>query len=190
MTLKTAPKPSEVPFTQDDCDHVTHMLEGQLLAIRKLEALGRVAARISHEINTPIQFISDNTRFIHEGFKELLALIPVVERMTSLSSPAELDAELLQETRTHLSKIDLEFLREEVPKAIEQTLDGIARVGQIMRAMKEFSHPNSDAKQWANLNQLIENTVNVSTNEWEVRRKSRDAPRSRTPPRPVSTYRA
>jgi signal transduction histidine kinase len=58
-------------------------------------------------------------------------------------------------------------LKEEVPRAIEQTLDGVNRVAKIVRAMKEFSHPSSEGKVAADVNRLIDNTITVANNEWK-----------------------
>jgi signal transduction histidine kinase len=55
----------------------------------------------------------------------------------------------------------------EVPKAIDQTLEGVERVARIVRAMKEFSHPGSAEKTAINLNQAIESTITVARNEWK-----------------------
>lgn len=62
---------------------------------------------------------------------------------------------------------DLEFIREEVPRAIEQSLDGSRRVAKIVRAMKEFSHPDSAEKTATDLNRAIESTITVARNEWK-----------------------
>jgi signal transduction histidine kinase len=64
-------------------------------------------------------------------------------------------------------KVDLAYLTEEVPRAINQTLEGVDRVTKIVRAMKEFSHPGVKEKTLADLNKAIENTVTVSRNEWK-----------------------
>ncbi len=62
---------------------------------------------------------------------------------------------------------DFNYLQEEIPKAIKQTLEGVERVAKIVRAMKEFSHPGPKEKTPTNLNRAIENTVTVARNEWK-----------------------
>ncbi|MBP1628851.1 MAG: hypothetical protein H6Q00_3326 [Holophagaceae bacterium] len=123
-------------------------LEIQLRQAHKLEAIGQLAAGIAHEINTPTQFIGDNTIFLRDAFKDIL---PFLEPQGLATLPA----------------LDLRYLIEEVPKAIDQTLDGVARVTRIVRAMKEFSHPGSESKVPVDLNQCIESTLIVSHNEWK-----------------------
>jgi signal transduction histidine kinase len=62
---------------------------------------------------------------------------------------------------------DLDFLVNEIPAAIQQSLDGIGRVTKIVQAMKEFSHPGSDDKKMININKAIETTLDVSRNVWK-----------------------
>ncbi len=62
---------------------------------------------------------------------------------------------------------DLEFIVAEVPRAIDQSLDGARRVAKIVRAMKEFSHPDSAEKTATDLNKAIESTITVARNEWK-----------------------
>ena len=61
---------------------------------------------------------------------------------------------------------DLDFIVTEVPRAIDQGLDGARRVAKIVRAMKDFSHPGS-VRQAATLNRAIESTITVARNEWK-----------------------
>ncbi|MCG8019078.1 MAG: ATP-binding protein, partial [Candidatus Thiodiazotropha weberae] len=64
-------------------------------------------------------------------------------------------------------EVDLEYLQEEIPKSIQQTLDGVDRVATIVRAMKEFSHPGSEEKTLTDINKAIESTVTVARNAWK-----------------------
>jgi PAS domain S-box-containing protein len=123
-------------------------LEAQLLQAQKLESIGQLAAGIAHEINTPSQYVSDNLSFLDESFREV---VPLLEK---------LDAEAVGAT-------DLPFLQDEIPRALASARDGIARVTQIVSAMKEFSHPGSARKEPVDLNRAIQSTVIVASNEWK-----------------------
>jgi PAS domain S-box-containing protein len=142
-------------------------MEVQLRHAQKLESIGSLAAGIAHEINTPIQYIGDNTSFLGGALPELLACLDAQRRLlldqqARQGLPAEAAGILNQ-----LQELDLDYLTEEIPKAIRQTLDGVARVAAIVSAMKDFSHPGGEGKTLANLNKAIESTLTVSRNEWK-----------------------
>jgi nitrogen fixation/metabolism regulation signal transduction histidine kinase len=80
-----------------------------------------------------------------------------------------LQSALLQSERLRelYQSSDLELLREEIPRAIDQTLEGAENVARIVRAMKVFSHPGSKELQQIDLNSALESTITVSRNEWK-----------------------
>jgi signal transduction histidine kinase len=78
-----------------------------------------------------------------------------------------INAEQVRAINTTIRHIDLDFLQTEIPLAIEQSLDGIARVSEITRAMKDFSHPGVVEKVALDINKAVENTITVARNEWK-----------------------
>lgn len=141
-------------------------MESELRQAQKLEGIGQLAAGIAHEINTPIQFVTDNFTFLRESWE---AILPLIDRYRTAMSDTV--AKTAPEAAAELTKAeeacDLGFIVKEVPRAIDQGLDGARRVASIVRAMKEFSHPDSADKANANLNRGILSTITVARNEWK-----------------------
>jgi signal transduction histidine kinase len=127
-----------------------HAAELELETAQKLEALGRLAAGIAHEINTPIQYISDSVYFLGCSFDDLLTVVPSRESSPGVGSP-----------------VDLDFLRDEIPRAIGRIKEGTQRVAIIARAMKEFAHPDANEKVPSDLNRAIETTLLIARSEYK-----------------------
>ena len=119
-------------------------LERELRQSQKLEAVGQLAAGVAHEINTPIQFVSDSLYFLRDAFADLIR-----------AAQGECSAE----------EADLPYLVDEVPQAVARCEEGVGRVAEIVRALKELSHPDSREKASSDLNRACRNASIVTKNE-------------------------
>ncbi|HYE07982.1 MAG TPA: ATP-binding protein [Planctomycetota bacterium] len=126
------------------------LMEAQLAHGQKMESVGHLAAGVAHEINTPIQYVGDNLQFLQKSFAEIDGML------RAAPSPA-----------TPITAERLAYLLLEIPTAIGQSLEGVDHIAAIVRAMKDFSHPDSDAKQHTDLNRAIATTLAVSRNEYK-----------------------
>lgn len=115
--------------------------EQNLRQAQKLEAVGRLAAGLAHEMNSPLQFLDNNVRFLESSFS------------TAAEQSESPDAD------------EMEFLREEVPKSVREALDGLRRVGDIVRVMKLIGDPPSKDKVSVDVNELVTNVVTITRHQ-------------------------
>lgn len=142
-------------------------LEDQLVQAQKLESIGQLAAGVAHEINTPMQYVADNIRFLNESFDGLLRVVAAYADAADQTDDQTDIQTRLQNAAAVAEAADLTFLRAEIPSALSQSIEGINRIADIVRAMKGFSHPGTVAKEPAHLNEAIESTVIVSRHRWK-----------------------
>ncbi len=143
-------------------------LEAELQQAQKLESVGRLASGIAHEINTPVQFVTDSVVFVREAFDELA---PLRRRFReALHRAAEHDplaAEAWRELEAVEEELDVDYLQEQVPRALERSLEGLERVAVIVRSMKEFAHPDQKEMVEADINHALSTTLTIARNEYK-----------------------
>jgi signal transduction histidine kinase len=137
-------------------------LESQLVQSEKLASLGQLAAGVAHEINNPIGFISSNLGALDGYFKQLQEMLDAYREAEN----AIRSSEVIDRLGQLRERVELDFLREDIPLLIKESKEGIGRVGRIVKDLKDFSRVDSNQEwQWTNLQQGIESTLNIVANE-------------------------
>jgi signal transduction histidine kinase len=138
-------------------------MEVELRQAQKLEAIGRLAAGIAHEINTPIQFIRDSCQFLSEGVNQLNDGVNdyrqiVRELADGGLAPADALAGSVRIDEEH----DLSYLRDNLSGSAVLALDGLQRIADIVAATKDFAYPHQKEKVVTDINKAIESTLIIS----------------------------
>jgi signal transduction histidine kinase len=145
----------------------THAVERELAQAQKLEAVGRLASGVAHEINTPVQFVSDSIHFVRDAVGDFVELTEKYRGLRAAALEGKFIAEALRVVEEAETAADLPYLIEQVPKALARALEGLDRVATIVRSMKEFAHPDQKEMAAADLNQAIESTLVIARNEYK-----------------------
>jgi PAS domain S-box-containing protein len=150
---------------QDITEQQQHQTQQALS--QKLESIGQLAAGIAHEINTPMQYVGDNIYFMEDALSDLIPLVVEYRKLVNECELVGNKIELVREIHHREQQIDLDYLQEELPRALEQSREGIDRVRKLVLTMKDFAHPSSGIKAFADLNKGVQSTIQISINEWK-----------------------
>ncbi len=142
-------------------------MEIELRQAQKLESVGRLASGVAHEINTPVQFVSDSCSFLQNATHDLMSVIVSNRAMRERVASGLSLVDALESIRQTEEAADVDYLLEQIPLAIERSLQGLDRVATIVKSMKEFAHPDQSSAALADINRAITSTITVARNEYK-----------------------
>jgi PAS domain S-box-containing protein len=140
-------------------------LEDELRQAQKLESIGRLASGIAHEINTPVQFVSDSLAFIAVASRDLMALVEK-NRLFDGMTPQAL-ADFRRQTLELEETLDYPYLVENLPPALGRMTEGLQRIASIVLSMKQFAHPDQKQRTMVDLNAAVQSTITIARGEYK-----------------------
>ncbi len=164
-TLAAAAPPAPAPAPGADTSDLSRRLSAaqrQLVQSERLASIGQLAAGVAHEINNPVGYVFSNIgtleRYLTDLFRMLSAYEAAESQLAGLPVAAGLAA--LRE------EIELEYLKEDIPNLMTETLEGVRRVRKIVQDLKDFSRVDARPDwEWADLHRGLDSTLNIVNNE-------------------------
>jgi signal transduction histidine kinase len=134
----------------------------QLMQQEKMASIGQLAAGVAHEINNPVGYVNSNINAMDGYIKDLYALFDVYAK---IEKRLPKDHALVQELMNVKQTIDFDFIRDDVRDLIIESKEGVSRVRQIVKDLKDFSHVDEAEWQLTDIVKGIDSTLNIVHNE-------------------------
>ncbi|QEG20796.1 hybrid sensor histidine kinase/response regulator [Mariniblastus fucicola] len=142
-------------------------LKSQLDQSQRLESVGQLAAGVAHEINTPMQYIGDNVRYVAKSIERMQTLLDVLPDFVDDTVSDEQMLLLRQTLREQTESRKVKSSLQQIPEALSDSIEGVESVARIVAAMKELSHPGGNEMSHVSLTHILESTITVARNEWK-----------------------
>lgn len=126
-----------------------------LVQQEKLASIGELAAGVAHELNNPIGFVNSNINALKDYIPELAKYIDYLERKTKGDCDGTNPAN------------DIEFIMEDIPELVDESLEGLSRVTSIVKSLKDYARVDLEDRIDYNINDGIEATLTVSRNTYK-----------------------
>ncbi|MBE8997993.1 AAA family ATPase [Nostoc sp. LEGE 12447] len=130
--------------------HELKLAQAQLIQTEKMSSLGQMIAGIAHEINNPVSFIHGNLDHINNYTQDLLSLINIYQNIYLNVAP---------EIEEFLENIDIDFIKEDIPKTLSSMKIGTQRIREIVLTLRNFSRLDEADMKPVNIHQGIESTL-------------------------------
>ncbi|MEM7233369.1 MAG: ATP-binding protein [Planctomycetota bacterium] len=141
------------------------LTRNRLEQLQRMEAIGRVAAGLAHEIKTPIQFVGDNVRFLADGYRSISNLYTRVRPHLDGACADAVPFEDRIEIVSLEEECGAEYLIREAESATEEAIQGIDRINAIVSAMKSLGFSNDKRLSTADLNEALRCTLTLARSE-------------------------
>jgi predicted ATPase/signal transduction histidine kinase len=139
---------------QESQQAFTHLKQAQIKIVQseKMSALGNLVAGVAHEINNPVGFLVGNIQPALDYIKDLFGLLDLYQQKYPQLAP---------EIKEEIENIDLDYIREDLPKLIGSMREGVKRIRDISTSLRTFSRADTNYPVACNIHDGIDSTIMI-----------------------------
>ena len=154
--------------TLRDAEREKHQRAAEQLRVEKLESLGRLAGGLAHELNTPLQFIGDNLVFLAESHGVIARLLDAHrQNLRGVVTGDVLPGVALVRSDEAEEQADVAWIERQVPQALAECNEGLQRVREVVRTMKEFATPAEAGRSSCSVNEAVTRALVLARADYE-----------------------
>lgn len=129
-----------------------HTMQGKLLELEKMSALGVLLAGVAHEINTPVGFVHGNIGYLEQYINKIIELVHLYE--DQYNPPLLIIQDKIQ-------SIELDFLLQDIPQVLQSMWIGAERILEIVNSLRTFSRLDEDEYRAVDLHEGLDITLMI-----------------------------
>ena len=132
--------------------------QSQLIQAEKMSSLGQLVAGVAHEINNPVNFIYGNLKYVDDYINYLMQLVHLYQQFYPHHVP---------EIEDYIKKIELDFLRDDLPKIINSMKVGAGRISEIVLSLRNFSRLDEAEMKKIDIHEGLDSTLLILQNRFK-----------------------
>ena len=140
----------------------------QLVQNEKMASIGQLAAGVAHEINNPVGYVNSNINSL-DGY--ITDIYDVLDLYQALEETLPEDSDHRKQIKDLKADIDFDFIRSDIKELVNESKEGVLRVKQIVKDLKDFSHVDEAEWQVTDIEKGIDSTLNIVNNELKYKAK-------------------
>jgi two-component system NtrC family sensor kinase len=160
--------------------------QAKVLHQEKMASIGRLAAGVAHEINSPIGFINSNLSTLGKYLSRLLEFLAVQSKCIAAGAPQE----LVESVRQQQARLKIDYIVKDLEDLVRESLEGAEHVQSIVGDLKSFSRVDESEYKPADLNECLRSTINIAWNEIKykatLKKELGEIPRTRCYPQQMN----
>jgi signal transduction histidine kinase len=168
--------------------------QAHLIQAEKMSSLGQMVAGVTHEINTPLGYVTSNVSILRERLPIISQLMAryrrLFERLSAPEGDEQAIARELEEVAAVAESEGVEEICQEAEELLENSAVGLKQISTIVVNLKDFSRLDRDCLEPFDVNKGLDGTLviarNLIKNKVEVIKRYSDVPHIRCSPSQIN----